>query len=77
MGVNKELGPDNEESPHKLASPQNVEYPATAENIRSTAGLEFLCKIFGSVGISPLSRSYSEELPNQHLAQCGVAYPGK
>ena len=38
MGVNKELGPDNDESPHKLASPQNVDYPATEDIIRSTAG---------------------------------------
>ena len=59
MGVNKELGPDNEESPHKLASPQNVEYPATAENIRSTAGLEFLGKIPPSI---PSGRCAATEL---------------
>ena len=45
MGVDKELGPDNEKSPHQLASPQNVDYPATADNIRNTAGLEFLGKL--------------------------------
>ena len=49
MGVNKELGPDNEESPHKLASPQNVDYPATPRIIRNTAGLEFLGKLPPSI----------------------------
>ena len=49
MGVNKDLGPDNEESPHKLASPQNIDYPATADIIRSTAGLEFLGKLPPSI----------------------------
>jgi len=50
-GVNKELGPAYEESPHKLASPQNVEYPATADNICSTPGLEFLGKLPPSIRI--------------------------
>ena len=59
MGVNKELGPDNDESPHKLASPQNVDYPATADIIRSTAGLEFLGKIPPSI---PSGRCAATEL---------------
>ena len=59
MGVNKELGPDNDESPHKLASPENVDYPATADNIRSTAGLEFLGKIPPSI---PSDRCAATEL---------------
>ena len=58
-GVNKELGPDNEESPHKLASPQNVEYPATADNICSTPGLEFLGKLPPSI---PIGRCAATEL---------------
>ena len=59
MGVNKELGPDNEESPHKLATPQNVDYPATADIIRSTAGLEFLGKLSPSI---PSGRCTATEL---------------
>ena len=42
IGVNKELGPDNQDSPHRPGCPQNIEYPVTAEIIRTTAGLEFL-----------------------------------
>ena len=48
-GTNKELGPDNDESPHKLASPLNVAHPATADNVRSTVGLEFLGKLPSSI----------------------------
>ena len=60
MGVNKELGPDNEEeSPYKLASPHNVDYPATADIIRSTAGLEFLGKLPPSI---PRGRCAATEL---------------
>ena len=58
-GVNKELGPDNEESPHKLVSPQNVEYPATADNVCSTPGLEFLGKLPPSI---PIGRCAATEL---------------
>jgi len=57
--VNKELGPDNDESPHKLASPLNVAYPATADNIRSTAGLEFLGKLPSSI---PVGKCVGTEL---------------
>ena len=55
----KELGPDNEESPHKLACPLNVDHPATANNVRSTAGLEFLSKLPLSI---PTDRCVATEL---------------
>ena len=42
-----------------LASPQNVDYPATADIIRSTAGLEFLGKIPPSI---PSGRCAATEL---------------
>ena len=58
-GTNKELGPDNDESPHKLASPLNVAYPATADNVRSTVGLEFLGKLPSSI---PAGRCVGTEL---------------
>ena len=58
-GTNKELGPDNDESPHKLASPLNVAYPATADNVRSTGGLEFLGKLPSSI---PVGRCVGTEL---------------
>ena len=58
-GTNKELGPDNDESPHKLASPLNVAHPATADNVRSTVGLEFLGKLPSSI---PVGRCVGTEL---------------
>ena len=58
-GTNKELGPDNDESPHKLASPLNVAHPATANNVRSTVGLEFLGKLPPSI---PADRCVGTEL---------------
>ena len=58
-GTNKELGPDNDESPHKLASPLNVAHPATANNVRSTVGLEFLGKLPPSI---PAGRCVGTEL---------------
>ena len=58
-GTNKELGPDNDESPHKLASPLNVAHPATADNVRSTVGLEFLGKLPSSI---PAVRCVDSEL---------------
>ena len=58
-GTNKELGPDNEESPHKVACPLNVAHPATAYNVRSTVGLEFLNKLPPSI---PFNRCVTTEL---------------
>ena len=58
-GTNKELGPDNDESPHKLACPLNVAHPATANNVRSTVGLEFLSKLPPSI---PTDRCVATEL---------------
>ena len=55
----KELGPDNDESPHKLACPLNVAHPATANNVRSTVGLEFLSKLPPSI---PTDRCVATEL---------------
>ena len=57
--TNKELGPDNEESPHKFASPLNVAHPATTNNVRTTAGLEFLSKLPPSI---PTGRCVETEL---------------
>ena len=57
--TNKELGPDNEESPHKFASPLNVAHPATTNNVRTTAGLEFLSKLPTSI---PTGRCVETEL---------------
>ena len=58
-GTNKELGPDNDESPHKLACPLNVAHPATANNVRSTVGLQFLSKLPPSI---PTDRCVATEL---------------
>ena len=58
-GANKELGPDNEESPHKVACPLNVAHPAMANNVRSTVGLEFLSKLPPSI---PFDRCVATEL---------------
>ena len=58
-GINKELGPDNEESPHKVACPLNVAHPAGAYNVRSTVGLEFLNKLPPSI---PFNRCVTTEL---------------
>ena len=56
-GTNKELGPDNNESPHKLASPLNVPpHPATANSVRST---EFLGKLPPTI---PADRCVDTEL---------------
>ena len=51
MGVNKELGPNNQESPHQLGSPQNIDYPATADIIRKLQDLSFSanCRLLSQV----------------------------
>ena len=58
-GTNKELGPDNDESPHKVACPLNVAHPANAFNVRNTGGLEFLNKLPPSI---PFNRCVTTEL---------------
>ena len=58
-GVNKELGPNNRDSPHQPGCPQNIDYPASADNIRTTAGLEFLAQLPAS---APRGRCVATEL---------------
>ena len=58
-GTNKELGPDNDESPHKVACPLNVAHPANAFNVRNTGELEFLNKLPPSI---PFNRCVTTEL---------------